>query len=1089
MSKFAFGRGRGFRFGQILRFETLEDRRMLSLTGDAPSPYPTASHNNSATSRLGNSQSVDDGVVIGSIRAGQLSVEISVDVQGNAAGRLDAWIDFNGDGSFSGPWEQIVNNDLLSTDVHILTFDVPAWAEIGSTWARFRISSGGNMPVGSSEPNGETEDYSITILPPTESTAEFGDQQIVHDATGTAAVAKPVFAADFDGDGDADIVSATSSDNQVAWHRNNGDNTFTRVTVGSANDPRSVYAADVDGDDRVDILAVSVTDNSVYWYRNDGTPASGTWTRSTISNTASGARAVQAADIDRDGDMDVVAASFLSDKLAWYENNGSQTFTERIVNVPDTDTNSSNGNGDIDGVSAVFAADINRDGHLDIVTASGVDGEVAWFQNDGTPANGGWTLRTIRNSVAATADPAELSVVVADMNGDGDLDVVTANFGEDRIAWFQNDGTPANGIWTRRDISTTADGAYTVFAADMDSDGDMDVLSASVLDDKIALYRNNGNGIVFTASTVNTADTDGNPNNGTNGDADGATHVLAIDLNGDGDLDVISGSRNDNKVAWYSNLNEPGIVIVQTNDPLQVSESGTTDSFTVALASQPTSNVVLQILSSDTGEASVSAASLTFTPANWNTPQTVTVTGVNDSVDDGDQTSTITVRVNDASSDNTYDPLADVLISAVTTDNDAAGFTVTQSGGSTQVSETGTTDTFTVVLTSQPTSNVVIQVSSNDTGEATLNKSALTFTSANWNVAQTVTVTGANDTVVDGAQMSTIFVRVDDASSDNAYDPLPDQSFLVTTADDEVANFSVTEVGGATSVSEGATTDTLIVVLSAQPMSNVVFTILSSDTGEATVSPATLTFTNANWNVAQTVTITGVNDSILDGTQTSTITIRVNDALSDNSFDPLADKTVSVTTTDNDTSPPGDYDDDGVVDNDDYNNLWRRNFGSSVAAADGNGNGVVDAADYVLWRKMLGTSGISGSGGGGGGDAGLTATFSAFAYDEAAVDVAATAVAEAKTRTVFIEPFSKTSPPRSARALSQTVHLWRDGVPGSKLQTLATALANAVRTSSVDSPDCSQNPMAAAATDAAFASDELLNLPATELLAHRGWHR
>ncbi|MFL3016306.1 MAG: hypothetical protein ACJZ2F_02060 [Acidimicrobiales bacterium] len=76
----------------------------------------------------------------------------------------------------------------------------------------------------------------------------------------------------------------------------------------------------------------------------------------------------------------------------------------------------------------------------------------------------------------------------------------------------------------------------------------------------------------------------------------------------------------------------------------------------------------------------------------------MTVTGVDDNMVDGTITSTITVAVNDGSSDNNFDPVADQTVSATTTDNDVAGFTVVESGGSTSVAETGTTDTFTVVL-------------------------------------------------------------------------------------------------------------------------------------------------------------------------------------------------------------------------------------------------------------------------------------------------------------------------------------------------------------------------------------------------------
>ncbi|MFL3017785.1 MAG: hypothetical protein ACJZ2F_09725 [Acidimicrobiales bacterium] len=104
-------------------------------------------------------------------------------------------------------------------------------------------------------------------------------------------------------------------------------------------------------------------------------------------------------------------------------------------------------------------------------------------------------------------------------------------------------------------------------------------------------------------------------------------------------------------------------------------------------------------------------------------------------------------------------------VSVATADNDVAGFTIAQSGGSTSVAETGTTDTFTVVLNAQPASNVVLAITSGDTGEATVT-SALTFTSGNWNSAQTVTVTGVDDNLVDGTITSTITVAVNDGSSE-----------------------------------------------------------------------------------------------------------------------------------------------------------------------------------------------------------------------------------------------------------------------------------------------------------------------------------
>ena len=101
------------------------------------------------------------------------------------------------------------------------------------------------------------------------------------------------------------------------------------------------------------------------------------------------------------------------------------------------------------------------------------------------------------------------------------------------------------------------------------------------------------------------------------------------------------------------------------------------------------------------------------------------------------------------------------------------------------VSESGTTATFTVVLDSQPSSDVVFDVTSGDTSEATLSTAALTFTSSNWNTAQTVTVTGVDDSLIDGDIVSTTTVSVNDGSSDNAFDGLSDQTVSVTTEDDD----------------------------------------------------------------------------------------------------------------------------------------------------------------------------------------------------------------------------------------------------------------------------------------------------------------
>ena len=311
---------------------------------------------------------------------------------------------------------------------------------------------------------------------------------------------------------------------------------------------------------------------------------------------------------------------------------------------------------------------------------------------------------------------------------------------------------------------------------------------------------------------------------------------------------------------------------------------------------------MIQVSSADTGEATVDGSTLTFAPGNWSTPQVVTVTGVDDDLVDGEQTTLITLSIDDANSDDSFDPLADQTVSVTTTDDDAAGFTVLETGGSTSVSESGTTDTFTVVLTAEPAPNVVIQVSSADTGEATVDQATLTFAPGNWSTPQVVTVTGVDDDLVDGDQTTLITLSIDDANSDDSFDPLADQTVSATTTDDDAAGFTVLETAGSTSVSESGTTDTFTVVLTAEPASNVVIQVSSADTGEATVDQATLIFTPGNWNTPQVATVTGVDDDLVDGDQTTAITLSIDDANSDDTFDPLADQTVSTTTTDDDAA-------------------------------------------------------------------------------------------------------------------------------------------------------------------------------------------
>ena len=280
----------------------------------------------------------------------------------------------------------------------------------------------------------------------------------------------------------------------------------------------------------------------------------------------------------------------------------------------------------------------------------------------------------------------------------------------------------------------------------------------------------------------------------------------------------------------------------------------------------------------------------------------MTLTGVDDYRDDGDQVTAVTFAIDAANSEDQFDAVVNQSITVTTTDDDTAGFTVAVTGGTTEVGESAGTDSFSVVLNAQPVADVVLTVVVGNPSEVAVSPATLTFTAANWNQAKTVTVSGVDDFVLDGDKTSVITLRIDDAASDNVFDPVADQTLSVKTLDDDLAGFTALPTGGTTSVTEAGTTDTFSVALTVQPLTDVVLAVTSGDLTEATVAPATLTFTPANWNVPQVVTVTGVDDVAVDGPQSTTLRVAVSDAASDDAFDPLADQTLTATTADDDTA-------------------------------------------------------------------------------------------------------------------------------------------------------------------------------------------
>ncbi len=279
--------------------------------------------------------------------------------------------------------------------------------------------------------------------------------------------------------------------------------------------------------------------------------------------------------------------------------------------------------------------------------------------------------------------------------------------------------------------------------------------------------------------------------------------------------------------------------------------SGTTTiTFTVSL-SDPTSETVTvdYATSDDTAKAGndyiAASGTLVFAPQETSKNIDITING--DVIDEGDETFQINL------SNPSHAEIEGVQGVGTITNDDTAGITITETEGTTKVAETGTTDIFTIALNTQPESDVVLKITSEDTGEVTLDKTTLTFTPTNWNNPQIITVTGIDDTLEDGEQTANITISVKDESSDDIYSALVNRTVAVTIQDNECPEINIT--GNNQDITKGDTTP--------ETTDNTDFGIV-----DIAGDPVIKTFTVENLGLAgltltgtPLISITGANDN------------------------------------------------------------------------------------------------------------------------------------------------------------------------------------------------------------------------------------
>lgn len=276
--------------------------------------------------------------------------------------------------------------------------------------------------------------------------------------------AAAVVATDFNNDGLLDlVVSAGTITGKLTAFLNEGGSPATWTTQLIDNqwgEAWEIGVADVDSDGNMDVVGTSLSQDSVVWWRNDGATPIG-WTRLTVDNAFDAAHSARGADLDGDGHTDIVGCGTVSEEVAWWKNSGTDPIIWTKYVMDDAFL----------GGRSVRIADIDDDGDLDVV-AGGFNGRMKWWRNDGgMPVN--WTAQ-VADSTMSTIH----HVQIADMDGDGLLDLIGADYQGNALAWWKNGGgqTPT---WTRYKPVYNLNRPLAVDVGDVDGDGALELIGSS----------------------------------------------------------------------------------------------------------------------------------------------------------------------------------------------------------------------------------------------------------------------------------------------------------------------------------------------------------------------------------------------------------------------------------------------------------------------------------------------------------------------------------------------------------------------------------------------------------------------------------